>query len=133
MLKIKLARFGKKHQPHFRIVINEAKDKRDGSYTENIGHYAPTQTPKILELDTARYEYWVSKGAKPTETVASLYEKFKSGNPFPAKKQSLSKKAKAKLEEAKTNPVVEEKPAEEIVAETPATPEQETSVEAKVE
>lgn len=124
MLKIKLARFGKKHQPHFRIVINEAKDKRDGSYNENIGHYAPTQSPKILEINIDRYNYWISQGAKPTETVAALYEKFKSGNPFPAKKESISKKAKAKLaeakkaeEEAKSKPV-----AEAPVEETPAEP-----------
>ena len=43
MLKIKLARFGKRNQPHFRIVVNEAKDKRDGSYVALLGHYAPAQ------------------------------------------------------------------------------------------
>ena len=51
MLKIKLARFGKRNQPHYRIVINEARDKRDGSYVEMIGHYIPAQNPKVLELD----------------------------------------------------------------------------------
>jgi small subunit ribosomal protein S16 len=76
MLKIKLARFGKRNQPHYRIVVTEARSKRDGSYTELIGHYAPTQIPKILELDLQKYQSWVAKGAQPTETVAGLAKKM---------------------------------------------------------
>lgn len=101
MLKIKLARFGKRGQPHYRIVVNEARDKRDGSYVEMLGHYAPTQTPKLLEVDTKKYDEWITRGAQPTDTVKSLVDRFKSGNPFPAKKAQLSKKAKAKLEAEK--------------------------------
>ena len=123
MLKIKLARFGKRGQPHYRIVINEARDKRDGSYVEMIGHYAPTQTPKVLDVNTKKYDEWMTKGAQPTDTVRSLVERFKSGNPFPEKKPQLSKKAKAKLEaekaakaeakeEAKNQPVKEAAPSE---------------------
>lgn len=96
MLKIKLARFGKRNQPHYRFVVTEAKSKRDGQYTENLGHYAPTQTPKVLEVDVAAYDAWLAKGAQPTETVHSLVERFRSGNPFPTKAKQLSKKAKAK-------------------------------------
>jgi len=51
MLKIKLIRFGKKNQPHYRIVIQEARTKRDGKYTAKLGHYAPAQKPKILFAD----------------------------------------------------------------------------------
>lgn len=100
MLKIKLARFGKKNQPHYRVVVNEARDKRDGSYVESIGHYAPTQTPKILEIDLEKFDAWVAKGAQPTDTVKQLAEKLRSGNPFPEKPAKLSKKAKAKQAEA---------------------------------
>jgi len=100
MLKIKLARFGKKNQPHYRMVVTEAKSKRDGKYVEKIGHYAPAQTPKILEIDVKRYNYWVSQGATPTDTVAALFKRYQSGKPFPPKKKKLSKKAKAKLAEA---------------------------------
>lgn len=96
MLKIKLARFGKRNQPHFRIVVNEARDKRDGSYVEMIGHYAPTQTPKLLEIDLKKYDSWIAKGAKPTDTVAYLYEVAKSGEGFPEKKMKPSKKQLAK-------------------------------------
>lgn len=134
MLKIKLARFGKKHQPHFRMVINEARDKRDGSYVENIGHYAPTQTPKILEINVERYEYWISQGAQPTDTVKSLYEKFKSGNPFPDKKKKLSKKAQAKLEEEQKRKEEEKaKPAPETPVEQEKSKETTPAAEEKTE
>ncbi len=111
MLKIKLARFGKKHQAHYRIVVNEARDKRDGSYTALIGHYSPV-VPKKLEIDVKAYEEWVKKGAQPTDTVAALFKRFQSGTPFPAKKATLSKKAKAKAKAAAEAPV--EAPAEVV-------------------
>jgi small subunit ribosomal protein S16 len=100
MLKIKLARFGKKKQPHYRIVINEARDKRDGRYVDALGHYAPTMNPKVLTIDMVKYEDWRKKGAQPTETVAALVTRFQSGNPFPTKPARPSKKAKAKAEQA---------------------------------
>jgi small subunit ribosomal protein S16 len=70
MLKIKLSRTGKTHEPHYRIVVVEAKSKRDGAYTENIGHYNPVS--KELVFDLVKFEDWKKKGAQPTETVASL-------------------------------------------------------------
>ncbi len=96
MLKLKLARSGKKKQPRYRIVVNEARDKRDGKYVEAIGHYAPTMTPKILDVDMVKYADWLKKGAQPTETVLALVTRLQSGTPFPARKPTLSKKAKAK-------------------------------------
>lgn len=124
MLKIKLARFGKRKQPHYRIVINEARSKRDGMYVDVIGHYAPTQEPKLLEIDVKAYKAWVQKGAQPTDTVASLVARYESGKPFPAKKPQLSKKAKAKLEAAK-----EEKKAAAEAAKTEKTTEEKVEVE----
>ena len=119
MLKIKLARFGKRNQPHYRIVVTEAKSKRDGQYSARLGHYAPTETPKILQVDVPAFDQWIKKGAQPTETVQALVERFKSGNPFPDRKPTLSKKAKAKqdadvkaAEEAKNAPDPEAAPAE---------------------
>jgi len=127
MLKIKLARFGKRKQPHYRIVINEARDKRDGSYVAQVGRYVPTETPKILEFNVEEYNGWLKKGAKPTDTVASLFARFESGNPFPEKKPKLSRKAKAKLETAKQEAEeAKNKPVEEVKAEEP-------KVEAEVE
>lgn len=136
MLKIKLARFGKRNQPHYRIVVNEARDKRDGSYVALLGHYAPTQEPKLLQIDVAAFDTWVKQGAQPTETVASLYTRFKSGTPFPAKKASLSKKAKAKIAAAEEEKkaaaeaaaAAKEAPVEAAPEATEATPE--VSIEA---
>lgn len=123
MLKIKLARFGKRNQPHYRIVVNTDRDKRDGKYVALLGHYAPVQSPKLLEIDVAEYKSWLKKGAQPTDTVAALFKRYESGNPFPPKKAQLSRKAKAKLE----------KPKEEVVAEAPAEPVAEPVVEATPE
>lgn len=127
MLKIKLARFGKRHQPHYRIVVNEARDRRDGKYIALLGHYASSSQPKELVLDLAAYEAWLKKGAQPTDTVAALYKRAKSGNPFPEKKITVSKKAKAKLaaskaeaEAAATQPT-ETAPAESTEAASEAT------------
>lgn len=134
MLKIKLARFGKKGQPHYRIVVNEARSKRDGAYVAKLGEYVPTSQPKILKLDKKAYDEWIAKGAQPTETVAVLAARADQKDPFPAKKPRLSKKAKAKAAEAKEKPAgatekpteVEQKPAEAAApaedqpAETPA-------------
>lgn len=77
MLKIKLARFGKRHQPHFRIVVIEQREKRDGAYTDLLGHYAPSAQPKLLELDLVAYDKWLSQGAQPTATVASLARRLR--------------------------------------------------------
>lgn len=118
MLKVKLARFGKKNKPHFRIVVNEARDKRDGSYVALLGHYIPSSVPKVLEIKLAEYKEWLAKGAQPTETVASLVKKFESGNPFPERKPQSSKKAKAKQAEAKEAAAAPQ--AEEVAPEAPA-------------
>jgi len=129
MLKIKLARFGKRNQPHYRIVVNEARDKRDGKYVALLGHYSPSYQPKVLEIDLKAYEDWIAKGAQATETVAALYKRFKSGKPFPEKKARLSKKAQAKLkafkedkkEKVEKPEKVAEKPVEKVEEATEVT------------
>ncbi|MEP7167390.1 MAG: 30S ribosomal protein S16 [Candidatus Woesebacteria bacterium] len=74
MVKIKLSRTGKKNEPHFRIVVVEARSKRDGEYVENVGNYHPKT--KQLVLNKVSYDAWIAKGAQPTETVASLVKKY---------------------------------------------------------
>lgn len=74
MLKIKLSRTGKKHEPHFRIVVVEDRTKLTGKYVENIGHYNPIS--KELVLDMEKMEAWKKKGAQPTITVANLAKKL---------------------------------------------------------
>ncbi len=130
MLKIKLSKFGKRNQPHYRVVLNEAQNKRDGSYVENIGHYAPSQSPKLLEIDMVRYEYWIGKGAVPTPTVAFLAEIVKSGKGFPKKKAQPNRKAKLKEKAAAK---VAEPTSKPEVAQEKVADKTEEKVEDKVE
>lgn len=129
MLRIKLARFGKKDQPHYRIVVTERKSKRDGQYQAQVGTYVPTQEPKILEINKEALAEWIGKGAQPTDTVANLIKRFESGNPFPAKKPRPSKKAQAKAAAAKAEAeTAKEAPAVPEKTETPDTDPAETPV-----
>lgn len=77
MLKIKLSRLGKKHHPFYRIIVAEARSKRDGKYLDLLGTYDPNTDPATVKLNLQTYEQWITKGAKPTETVANLYKKQK--------------------------------------------------------
>ncbi len=75
MLKIRLSKTGKRNQPSFRIVVQEAQSKRDGKYLDRLGYYNPRQEPAEFKLDKKKYKEWIKKGAKPTPTVKSLAEK----------------------------------------------------------
>ncbi len=72
MLAISLMRIGAKGKPFYRLVVKEKRSKRDGKYIENLGTYNPMVNPAAVELNHDRIQYWISVGAKPTETVASL-------------------------------------------------------------
>lgn len=72
MVKIKLARTGKRNQPSYRIVVQEAREKRDGRSIETIGFYRPTASPARVQLDRERYRFWMDRGAMPTKTVMHL-------------------------------------------------------------
>jgi small subunit ribosomal protein S16 len=72
MLAISLMRIGAKGKPFYRLVVKEKRSKRDGKYLENLGTYNPMVNPAAVELNHDRIQYWISVGAKPTETVASL-------------------------------------------------------------
>jgi small subunit ribosomal protein S16 len=75
VLRIRLTRTGKKAQKSYRLVVAEHSEAVKGTYLENLGNYIPTKTPKALEFKKERILYWISKGAKPSETVASLLKK----------------------------------------------------------
>ncbi len=75
MLKIKLTRTGKKNEARYRIIVNEARSKRDGHYLALLGHYDPGTNPPIFKLDIDAYQAWLAKGAQPTPTVAHLAER----------------------------------------------------------
>jgi small subunit ribosomal protein S16 len=78
MVKIRLARHGRKKVPIYRIVAADIRAPRDGRYLERVGWYDPRakDDSEKVKLKVDRYEYWLSKGAKPTETVARLATPF---------------------------------------------------------
>jgi small subunit ribosomal protein S16 len=65
-------RTGAKKSPSYRIVVKEKQSKRDGAYLENLGTYNPTRNPAEIKLDLSRVNYWIEKGAQPTNTVSRL-------------------------------------------------------------
>lgn len=71
-VKIKLQRIGKIRTPHYRVVIADARTRRDGKVIENIGIYEPKQDPSVIKIDSERAQYWLSVGAQPTEPVLAL-------------------------------------------------------------
>lgn len=72
MLKMRLARVGKKKQPTYRIVIADARAPRDGAFVEILGHYNPRTEPTTFEVDADKVRAWLWKGAQPTERVQKL-------------------------------------------------------------
>ncbi|MFC9977188.1 30S ribosomal protein S16 [Spirillospora sp. NPDC127200] len=82
-VKIKLKRLGKIRNPQYRIVVADARTKRDGRAIEEIGFYQPKQEPSLIQIDSERAQYWLSVGAQPTEPVLNLlkitgdWQKFK--------------------------------------------------------
>lgn len=76
MLKIRLRRMGAIRQPHYRIVVADARAPRDGAFIETLGHYNPLTNPATIQVDVAKYEEWKQKGAQPTDAVASLVKQF---------------------------------------------------------
>ena len=72
MLKIKLARIGKKDQPQYRVVVVEDKTNTGTRPVEQIGYYNPLSPSKEFRLEVKKYESWLLKGAQPTQTVRSL-------------------------------------------------------------
>lgn len=66
---------GAKHQPHYRIVVADARSPRDGRYVESIGFYNPKTQPLTLNVDGDRASYWLGVGAQPTETVLRLLKR----------------------------------------------------------
>jgi small subunit ribosomal protein S16 len=71
-VKIKLKRLGKIRAPYYRIVVADARTKRDGRAIEEIGKYHPKAEPSLIEVDSERVQHWLSVGAQPTDPVRVL-------------------------------------------------------------
>jgi small subunit ribosomal protein S16 len=80
LLSIRLTRRGAKKKPFYRIIVTEKRSKRDGRFVESVGYYDPCRNPADVKLDRERINYWIERGAQPSETVRSLIKR----NPEPA-------------------------------------------------
>ena len=78
MLSIRMRRMGSTKKPFFRVVVQEARSARDSSFVENLGTYNPRTKPAKVELEKARIEHWLSKGARPSDSVRTLLAKHLS-------------------------------------------------------
>ncbi|MSQ23177.1 MAG: 30S ribosomal protein S16 [Chloroflexi bacterium] len=75
MLRIRLRRTGAKKQPRYRVVVAEARTRRDGAFVDNLGFYNPLTEPATFEIDADKVRLWLSKGASPSDTVVRLLRK----------------------------------------------------------
>ncbi len=74
-VRIRLLRMGKIRNPQYRIVVADARTKRDGRAIEYIGLYHPKEEPSRIEVNSERAQYWLSVGAQPSEPVLRILEK----------------------------------------------------------
>jgi small subunit ribosomal protein S16 len=75
MLSIRLRRTGAAKRPYYRVVVADSRATRDGRFVEVLGHYDPRPDPAVVKIDTERANYWLSKGAQPSDTVRSLLKR----------------------------------------------------------
>ncbi len=75
-VKIRMKRVGTKNTPVYRIVVADGRSPRDGKFIEEIGTYHPLQSGTNFNLKLDRAQYWISKGAQPSDTVASFIKKL---------------------------------------------------------
>ena len=72
MVKVRLARFGRKKRPFYRIVVTDSRKRRDSGWIESIGYYNPLTNPKTIEIDIDRLNYWLGVGAQMSDRVSKL-------------------------------------------------------------
>lgn len=119
MLRIRLSRVGKANQPSYRLVVAEHARPVKGKYIESMGFYNPIVKPKVFTVDQVRIQYWMSKGAQPSSTVASLLkiQGVQGMDKWLTKRQSNMKKRKdAGKEEAAAPTAAPAAPAADLKA-----------------
>ena len=75
MLSIRLRRTGSKKRPFFRVVVSEARSKKEGQFIEVLGFYNPRTKPAVVEINKERITHWMSVGARPSDSVRTLLAK----------------------------------------------------------
>ena len=124
MLAIRMRRVGSKKRPFFRLVVARSEAARDGSFLEILGSYYPRAKPAKVEVDRERVDYWVSKGARPSDTVRTLIARHLT--PAPAGAAAVATRAvpagRPAAPVAEPAPVVQADVAPAIEAEAPPAP-----------
>ncbi len=98
MLKIRLARHGRKGRPFYRVVVQDSRNPRDGRFVESLGYYDPLTDPATFNVNGERARHWLSQGAKPSETVHRFLAReglIDAWQPKPRSKRADAKKAAA--------------------------------------
>jgi small subunit ribosomal protein S16 len=81
MLAIRLRRAGSKKRPFFRVVVADSRAARDSSFVEILGHYNPRTKPALVDVSKERVDYWLSKGARPSDSVRTLMARHLTPKP----------------------------------------------------
>jgi small subunit ribosomal protein S16 len=84
MVVIRLRRAGSKKRPFFRVVVTDSRTARDSSFVEILGHYNPRSKPAVVQVDKERVDFWLQRGAVPSDTVRTLIERHLTPAPQPA-------------------------------------------------
>ena len=101
-VRIRLARFGQKNRPFYRIFVCDSRSKRDGKHLEVVGHYDPIPSKdrnKHVGLNVDRVKYWLSVGAQPSDTVRRILSQTGIIPPRPIQNSSLSVTTNSLLEQ----------------------------------
>ena len=72
MLAIRMRRTGSKKRPFFRVVVSEARSKKEGEFIEVLGFYNPRTKPAVVEINKERIAHWIKNGARPSDSVRTL-------------------------------------------------------------
>ena len=119
---IRLRREGALNRPYFKVVVADKRSPRDGKFIEIVGTYDPKKRGNNSTLKLDRVEYWISKGAQPSDTVRSLIKKNK--DPEAAAKRAAAAEAKKSTKpkaSAKTEAPAAQAPAPEAPVESKPT------------
>ena len=84
MVAIRLRRAGSKKRAFFRVVVTDSRAARDSSFVEILGHYNPRSKPAVVRVDRERVDYWIGKGAQPSDSVRTLIKRHLTPEPAPA-------------------------------------------------
>jgi small subunit ribosomal protein S16 len=94
MVVIRLRRAGSKKRPFFRVVVTDSRAARDSKFVEILGHYNPRTKPALVDVQKERVDYWISKGAVPSDTVRTLIKRHLTPVPAAAAAPAAATEAK---------------------------------------